>query len=842
LVSKQLTYAQGNQNAQLGNKDRKGTSDSIVVKADTVNYKIASSDLKSAVKYEAIDSIVYDAESKMFYLYNNGKIAYDDLNLTASEIQFNTDSNLLMAYHVGAITDTTEMPIFTQGEQLFNFDTLQYNFKSQRALVQEAHTKYGEGFITSERVKRNADQSIYGIKSIYSTCELDTPHFGIYANKIKVIPNVVGISGPARLYIESIPTPIVLPFAIYPLTKGQKAGFILPQYGFEFNRGFGLRSGGYYFPINDYVDLKILGDIYTYGSWRFGGVSTYTKKYNYSGSVEVSISDNKLESEQFSRNAANRTFSVNWQHRIDPKKLNNANFSASVRVTSSNNNKFNFNQNINNFLENKYGSSITYSKTWPGKPYNLTISANHNQDNNTRRFEIRLPEVQFSANGITPFARKIIIGKQRWYEKINVNYSARGVNTLEFYDTAFSIARLKLNDFKNGLQHTLSSSYNTTVLKYFNFGVTANYNEYWYSKRQRREYDDVINRIDTTITNNFFAARDYGFSSSLTTTIYGTKMFKRGKIRGIRHTMIPSIDFRYNPDFSKSPFNSYYTTFLDTTGISRNLSYYEGSIIGRPGSGRNGSIGFNLRNTVAAKILNIKDTANSIKKISILDNFGISTSYNLAADSFQLAPLSYNWSTSLLGGKLNLRGSGSWSWYGWDYENRRESKELAWQRHGKVMRFQGSEIVMSTSLQSLKNQGAVASTADQQRSFGFDQYNYYDFNIPWDVRLDATLRATRGLTKDGLRDTINYLPTARIDGNITLTENWKLGARTGFDVINKRINDSQITLSRDLHCWEMSIGFVPFGSARGYNFTLAPKSGMLHDLRVTRNKSFWDYR
>jgi hypothetical protein len=847
LVCKQLTYAQGN-------AVRSGTSkidtlqsrlqDSTLLPKDTLNYTVAQSDLKAEVIYEAQDSIIYDAEKKIFLLYSKGKILYDDLDLQASEISFNTDSSTLEAYHAGAVTDTTELPVFKQGEQVFTFDSLRFNFKSQRALVQEAHTKYGEGYITSEQVKRNQDQSIYGLKSIYSTCELDTPHFGIYAQKIKVIPNVVGISGPARLYIESIPTPVILPFALYPLSKGQKAGFILPTYGFEVNRGFGLRSGGYYFPINDYVDLKLLGDIYTYGSWRFGSVSTYTKKYSYGGSLEASVSNNKIESEQFQDNAANRTFSVVWSHRIDPRKLRNANFNAMVRITSSNNNKFNFNQNVNNYLENKYGSSITYSKTWTGKPYNLTLSASHNQDNSTRLFEIRLPEVVFTASGLTPFARKIIIGKQRWYEKININYNSRAINNIEFYDTAFSLARVRMNDFKNGIEHKLSTSYNVSILKYFNFGMNASYNEFWYSKKTQRNYNSNSKRIDTVMNNGFYTARDFRLGASLSTTIYGTKLFKKGTVRGLRHTMVPSLSFGYNPDFTASPFNSFYQAFLDSTTTMRNLSYYEGAIIGRPTATKSGNIGFSVRNSIQAKIRDSKDTSNPIKKVTILDNLNFNINYDLAADSFALSELTYNYSTSLLKGKLNVNGRGSWDPYGWDYENRRRDKTLAISSMGKLARFRQFEMNLGTSFRSLQKSGdAIAQpTSDIQRSMGSSLYNYYDFTIPWDVTIDAQFRMSNDLSADGLRDSMRYNPTVRFGGNVTLTENWKLGANTGYDFKNKQINLSEIRLSRDLHCWEMSIIVIPFGGARSYNFALAPKSSMLHDLRVTRQKSFWDYR
>jgi predicted HicB family RNase H-like nuclease len=828
-----------------GIKDTSKVSDIIkkdsITKVDSINYKISESDLKAKVQYEATDSIVYDAENKIFMLYTKAKIVYDDLKLDADAIEYNTDSSTLRAQFEGIQTDSTELPIFTQGDQTFTFDTLLYNFKSQRALVQDAHTKYGEGYITSTQVKRNKDQSIYGWQSIYSTCELDTPHFGIYAKKIKVIPNVVGISGPARLYIDKVPTPIILPFALYPLSKGQKAGFILPTYGFENNRGFALRNGGYYFPINEYVDLKILGDIYTYGSWSFGAVSTYTKKYSYGGDFDIRFGDNKIQSEQFQNNSGNRTFKIGWNHRIDPRKLNGASFNARVNFSSSNNNRFNFNQSVTNYLENQSNSSISYSKQFAGK-YSFTIAATHNQNNTTRAYQISLPDFTFVANNLTPFARKNGVGKQKWYERINVNYTSTARNNLSFYDSAFSFRNLRFSDFRNGLQHTLGSSFSTMVAKYFNFNIGGNYNEYWFSRRTFRQYNPGAERIDTTVNNGFFAARDFNFSTGLTTTIYGTKLFKKGKIRGIRHMMIPNIGFSYMPNFAAAPYDFFYRTFLDSFYRPTQLSYYEGSVVGSPQTGKSGSINFSINNSLSAKIFNAKDTANPLKKISILDNFNMSTSYNLAADSFNLSNLQYNFSTTLFGGRFNLRGGGNNSFYKWDYELNRLVDTLLIFSDRKLSRFNGFNFNVSTSFKSLSKDSKPNMNADIARSFGFNEYNFYDFNVPWDVNLDVSFNASRQITRDRLRDSVAYSPTITIGGNITITENWKLGCNTGYDFQNKRTNLTDIRLSRDLHCWEMTFQVSPFGNTKSYNFTLAPKSSLLHDLRVTRQKTFWDYR
>jgi LptD protein len=813
----------------------------IITKTDSI--KLAKSDLKGEVKYKAKDSIVYDAENKIFLFYNKGNILYDDLELNSDAIEYNIDSSTLVASPTDtAITDSTEKPLFKQADQLFTFSKLQYNFKSQRALVEGAKTQYNDGFIISKQIKRNQDKSIFGLTNIYTTCNLDTPHFGIYAKKIKIIPDLVGISGPAQLVIENIPTPLVLPFGIFPLKKGEHAGFILPKYNFEQRRGFGLTNFGYYIPISEYMNLRLNGDIFSFGSYRANASTTYTKRYAFSGNLNVSYSKNVTERFDDVFYDKSNSFSVNWSHSIDPKLLRGATFNASVNIGSSNNNQFNFNNSLEKYLNNTLSSTITYSKSWKGKPYYLAINASHSQNNTTRRFDIRLPEISFAASGLTPFAKKNIIGKPKWYDKISVNYSANAINTISFFDTAFTMSTLQFNNFNNGIEQKLSTAYNTTILKFFNWNISANYAEFWNTKKQFQYYDIATQEIDTTINNGFFTARSYTASTGLTSNIYGLKTFKSGRLRGIRHHASPTISLNYTPDFADPFYNYYYQTFLDKSFNRRQLYYYEGTPIGRPGTGKSGNISFGLTNNLQVKLKSKSDSSNGgIKKIAIFDNFNFNTSYNIIADSNNWAPLSIGYTTNIAN-KFRVTGGADFDFYSADtnrnnYNTR--SKYLEYAINKKPLRFNGTSMQIST------NYGSAKKTSVTKKDTTHNQINkveseYLNNSVSWTININANFALRNTYIKTSKKDTLTFTGDVNFNGDIGLTENWKLNYRSGYSFTSKGITGSEIGITRNLHCWEMSFAIIPFGFARGYVFSLHPKSSILKDLDIRRQRNFND--
>lgn len=812
----------------------------------TLNYKVANSELKSAVNYASEDSIVYDAATKEFIFYRKGNIIYDDLHLDADFVRYRVDSSTLMASRLDSVqSDSTLDPNFKQADQEFTFDTLMYNFKSQRAYVEGARTQYGEGYIISVGIKRNNDKTITGKSNIYTTCNLEHPHFGIAASKIKIIPDVAAVSGPAHIVIEDIHTPVYLPFGIFPLKKGQNAGFILPRYGFELNRGFGLSQGGYYIPINQYMDLKLLADIYSLGSWSAGAQLNYNKRYSYNGNFGFNFSKVKSESNGNFLGIEANTFRTDLVHTINPKKLRGATLGADIHIASSNNNRINFYNNVNNIIDNTLTSNISYMKSFGKGRYNFTAALGHTQNNSTRFFNVRLPELNFSANGLTPFANKNGVGAPKWYDKISVNYTAKATNQLDFYDTAFNIRNMDFSTFRNGMVQNLSSSYNSKFLKYINFNVSANYNEFWYSKSTFRYYDPIKGRVDTINDKGFKTSRSFSTSAGFGTNIYGLVTSKRGYVRAIRHVAIPSINFNYSPAFGSGIYNYWYTTALNQNLDPVRLSSFEQGIYGGPTDAENGSIGFNLRNTLEAKVKTKGDSAKAFKKIRLLDNFTFNTSYNIAADSFKWSNLVLNYSSSLFDNRLGINGVTSWDPYGKDFNTGRRTKEFAYETNGKVARLLNTQLNLQTSFRSKEKIASNKSDGNKDevnRAMEFRPYQYLDFNIPWSVSLRVSAGIQPRFDNEAKRDTMSKELSFTVDGDLSLTEYWKITYNTGYNFVRKEVNVTNISLVRDLHCWTLSLGAIPSGDFRSYTITLQPKSSMLQQAKLSRNKSFWDAR
>jgi LptD protein len=844
LFGNTLTFAQTDIEVNKPNLSKRANKDSIVNIIDTNSkiikaIKLAKSDLKTEVKYKAQDSIIYDADTKTFLLYKKGNIIYDDLELNSDAIIYNVDSSTLSASMTDTVvTDSTEKPLFKQADQQFTFSNLAYNFKSQRAIVEGAKTQYNDGFIISNQIKRNQDKSIFGLRNIYTTCSLDTPHFGIYAKKIKVIPNLVGISGPAQLVIENIPTPLVLPFGIFPLKKGEHAGFILPKYNFELRRGFGLTNFGYYIPINDYMNLRLTGDIFSFGSYRVNATSNYIKRYKYNGGINIGYSKNIIERNEDVFYDQSNSFNISWNHSIDPKLLRGASFSANVNIASSNNNQFNFNNNIDRYLNNTLSSSISYSKNWKGKPYNFSIVAGHDQNNTTRLFTLRLPTITFGASGLTPFVRKNMIGKPKWYEKISFTYNATAINTLSFYDTAFTASTISVRNMNNGIEQRVNSGYNTTILKYLNWNINASYNEYWYSKKLFQFYNIGRASLDTILNNGFYAARNYSFGTGLTTNIFGLKTFKKGWLRGIRHHLTPKVDLNYTPDFGSPFYNFYYETFLDKNFGKRQVFYYDGAPIGRPAVGKSGSIGLGLGNTLQVKIKNNKDTTNGgITKVAVFDNFDFRTSYNLLADSNNWAPITFGYSANIAN-VLRITGGGELDMYAADTSINQvyRAKYYQYTINNNPLRFNGANLRFSKDFTS--DNKTKKNNTDTTKKAALSDYLHND--ITWSVSLNANFSVTNRYIKRSRKDTVEWNGDFNFSGNIGLTENWKVTFSSGYRIVTKEIVASSIGIQRNLHCWEMSFNIIPFGFARGYEFSLRPKSSLLKDLNVRRQRNFND--
>jgi hypothetical protein len=825
-------------------------SDSIKVvsKEEELGIKISKDALPAVVTTSARDSAVLNMKQNQFYLYGDAKANYEETSIQSGVLIFNQKTNVLSAIPqldtAGKKISTQE---FKQGEETFTYDTLKYNFKSKRAIVRNAHSKYGDGFVISEQVKRNPDESIYGLRSIYTTCNLDHPHFGIRARKIKVIPGRIIASGPANLEIMDIPTPLFLPFGMFPIKQGQRSGFILPTYTLEERRGLGLQRGGYYFAVNDNVGIISQFDIFSKGSWAVFTTAQYANRYRYNGSLALNYAYQKWGEAYEANSSISKDFNVTWTHQADAKAHPGTSFSASVNFGTRSYNALN-GMNINTSLNNQYNSSISYGKTWVGKPYSLTIAARHSQNTLDGSLSITLPDINFNLGQFSPFQRKEMSGNPRWYEKITVSYSVSAMNRLNTYDSLFSLQTIAFNDMDNGIKHSASIQTTYNLFRYFNWNISVPYNEYWNTRQRYIRYNPALGRNDSTTINGFFASRDFSVTSGLSTRIYGMKLFRKGKIAGLRHVITPNIGFTYQPGFANSPFGYMYE-YVDMDGFRRFSSPYGDSPIGGPNNPDNqGSINFNLGNTLQMKVRNRDSTGKAgTKIISLIDGFSIGGNYNLFADSFRMSNINMNFRTSILQ-VFNIQASATFDPYRYNESGRKTPQylintggglaKLTSAQAGLSMTFRGEKKNKEEQKEAENNNGEV------KRLLQNGGYNdYYDFNIPWNLSVNAGVNLSRRYNSDG-SDTLIYSPNLTFNGGFNLTERWKVDVTsglqfTGFQKI-RLTEATQINVSRDLHCWQMSLNLVPFGFYRSFNFTLQVKSAVLQDLKLTRRRAYQD--
>lgn len=807
----------------------------------SLGIKISKDALTSIVTADARDSAVLNMKTNLFYLYGKAKVKYEDLELGAGQISYQQSSNIVTAAPYAAGKDTSkEKQTFTQGKEKFTYDSLQYNFKSKRAIVRNVRSQYGEGYVYSEQVKRNPDQTIYGSHSIYTTCALDTPHFGIYAKKIKVIPGKVIVSGPANLCIEGVPTPLVLPFGLFPVSAKQKSGFILPTYTIEQARGLGLLNGGYYMYLNDHVDVLAQTNFYTKGSYAVSGATDYASMYHYRGTVNFSYAYNKTGEDFEPTATVQKDFMLNWRHQSDGKSVPGQSFNASVQAGTSSfysNNSYDANQ----ILQNQYQSNISYSKNWQGKPFGLTISALHSQNTTTKQVNVTLPSLNFHVTQLNPFQRKTSVGSH-WYDKITTSYTVDVLNRTSFYDSTFSFSRLSLDNFQSGIHHTVPISAAYTIFRYINMSFNVNYNEYWLTDKLYEQYDDVKRTTDSIDTHGFYTARDFNAGVTFSTRIYGMKLFKKGSLRGIRHVLSPTVGFSYHPDFGASPFNYYYRSRIDSSNNYIYKSPYATSIVGFPPYGKAGQVNMGINNNLQIKVRSAKDTVSGFKNVTLIDALGVNASYNPAVDSFQWSNLSANFRTNVLD-KVNISSSATFATYAFDYANGRQLKQLSIERGGPPGRFTGGQISLGSNFHSKPKTGDKNPTNSEEyarimRNAGYN--DYVDFNIPWSFNFSYSLNANKSYSPYSHKDTTVLNQTLTFSGELQITARWKTVVSSGYNFDYRQLTLTTIDIYRDLHCWAMHLQTVPFGPRKSYSFTINVKSAILQDLKLMRRRDYRD--
>lgn len=799
------------------------------VKIDTVKVVEPTGALRSKVEYSATDSIQFDVKTQTVYLYGNAEVSYEDINLKAAFIEVNWSTETLFAK--GAKDSTGKdigLPVFSENNQNFTAYAIRYNFNSKKGKITQVTTQEGEGYIHGENVKKDEQNNFYIKNGVYTTCNLDTPHYYIGARKLKVIQDDKVITGPAYLVIENVPTPFAIPFGYFPNKKGQVSGILIPSYGESTSLGFYLSNGGYYFGINDYLDLTLKGDIYTKGSWKVNTSSNYNKRYRYQGNLNLGYAITKLGEEELSNYSKSTDFFIRWNHRTDPKARPNSTFTAKVNA-GSNSYFQNTSYNANDYLSNTFSSSVSYAKAGAGKPYNFSLNATHEQNNLNKTVNVTLPHFMFGLNRLYPFKSKNSV-EPKWYHKIGVSYSADARNTLSTTDSLL-FKEESLTQLKNGMQHVIPVSTSFKLFKYFSLSPSFNYTERWYLKTIEKHFDTTANRALNDTVKGFKAARDFSFSTSFSTRVYGMLLFKKGPLKAIRHVITPSTSFAYRPDFGAPEWGYYQYVKSDILGTITPYSIFETGIYGGPSMGRSGTLSFNIDNNLEMKVKSKRDTISGIKKIKLLESFNVGTSYNLAADSLNWSSLNINGRTVLFE-KININFSGIADPYVIDSLGKRLNKfEL--KENSRIARLTNANLSIGFSLNKKAVSSMEKKTPEQLSTTNINASNYVDFSIPWNLSVNYSLYYTKTITET-VTQSLNF------NGDVNLTPKWKIGFTSGYDFINEDFTYTTISIYRDLHCWEMSFTWIPFGFHQSYNFQINVKASILRDLKLNRKRDWYD--
>ena len=823
-------------------------TDSLLNITDTL--KLSKDSIDTPIDYNASDSGILIVETREFLLYGKAKTNYQDLKIEAATIRYNQQSKMVKAY---GSTDSTgkldSKPVFIQGEMKSISDTISFNMESGKGLTKNTFFQEGEIYVNAISLKKMSDSVVYAKKARFTTCNLDTPHFAFRTGRMKIINNKLGISGPTFPEFEGVPMPIGIPFGIFPLNRGRHSGILAPAFTASEDFGLGLEGLGYYKVINDYLDFTTRANIYSYGGWNANLNSKYIKRYAFTGGVNLTLQNTKSlnrsggTGDEFNQN---KSFMLNWSHSRDNRARPGTSFSANVNFGSSRFNRLLLNNPMQNF-QNQLSSSISYSKDWRGK-YNLSVNANHNQNNNLRLVNLQLPTVNFNVVTLYPFQSKEQIGAGKWYEKIGIGYSGNVQNQLSFYDTAFNFKRL-LDTAQWGAVHNIPLSMSLPALGPVTISPSISYEERWYGQRFLRSWNSANKKVDTVKNRGLYTARQMSFGISAATRIFGTYTFgKNSSIKGIRHEIRPTISMNYQPDMAAA---YHYSSQVDSTGRTFRFSQYEGGVIGSFAEGSFGGIGFGVDNLLEMKVRDKSDSTAKDKKVKLIEGFGFSSSYNMLADSFKLGNFNL-YARSTLFEKININASATLDPYDVDNKGYRLKTFAFDPKAFKFGRITSGSVAISTSFSSKSKDGKsekdkelpidpFLTPDEQQRQLQFAKSNpaeFTDFNIPWTLSFSYSLSFNKQLKPDYSGFETKTFSSLNFNGDFSLSEKWKVGGTGYYDVSMGGLQQFSMFISREMHCWQMSINVMPVGIFRSFNITVNPKSGILRDLKINRSRVF----
>lgn len=864
------------------------TAKADTVKVDTLKRKAG---IDSPVEYTAEDSMIYDAHSGLAFLYGRAQVNHLNMQLTAAKIAMNMDSSLV---HAEARPDSTaegglaERPIYHQGNDEYDSERMSFNFKTKKGFIHNVKTQQGDGYMVSEKSKRTADGTLYLEHARYTTCDAKHPHFYLALSRAKVRPGKETVFGPAHLVVEDVPLPLAIPYGFFPFNKKYSSGFIMPSYGDETSRGFYLRDGGYYLALSDYMDLKLLGEIYTKGSWGVSAETNYNKRYRYRGNVYFSYLRTVEGEKNMPDYAVTKSLKIQWTHTKDAKSSPNTTFSARVNFASENYERKNLESMYNplSYTQSTRASSVSFSHTFTDIGLSISASANLTQNMRDSSIAVTLPDLSISLSRFYPFRRKHQVGKERWYEKISMSYTGQVSNSITTKENLLFKSNL-IKDWRNGFQHRIPIDATFQLFKYINISPSFSFRDIMYASRINRSWDREAQRELADTTYGFYNLYDWNVGISANTTLYGfykPLKFLGTKIQAIRHVFKPSVTFSYAPDFTTSRYG-YRKQYerVDAAGNSSWVSYspYSGGIYGYPSGTKQGLISMSVSNNLEMKVRSDRDTT-GFRKISLIDELSASLSYNLAAKK---QPWS-NLSTRLrlkLGKNKTFSMAAVWATYAYKFNEQGQvvtSDRTEWS-YGRFGRFQGMSQNLSYTfnnqtwkklMDKLHGRGKSSTSADvastdasttnaedanvdpdlrtghdggkgkKKEKAKVDADGYLTFSIPWSLTLSYGITMAEDRTKQinvrRMRYPFSFTQTLNASGYVRISDGWNISFNSGYDFEMHRISMTTMSLSRDLHCFEMSASIVlkPYSS---FNFTFRARASELADaLKWDKRSSY----
>ena len=848
------------QTDSLNRKDSLG-ADTVVVRVDSV-APTKKQPLDAPVIYESNDSTTFTLGGAAT-LYGSGKVNYQNIELAAEVISMNLDSSTVHAYGIKDTTGTIKgKPVFKEGETAYDTETISYNFKSKKAGITDIITQQGEGYVTGSRAKKGANDEIFMEHGRYTTCDHhDHPHFYMQLTRAKVRPKKNVVTGPAYLVVEDVPLPLAVPFFFFPFSSSYSSGFIMPTYMDDSSRGFGLAEGGYYFAMSDIMDLKLTGDIFTKGSWRLSGLTNYNKRYKYSGTLQADYQVTKTGDKGMPDYTVAKDFKVVWNHRQDAKASPNSTFSASVNFSTSSYERSNINNLYNSQLltQNTKTSSISYSRSFPDIGLTLSGTTNIAQTMRDSSIAVTLPDLNITLSRLFPFKRKKAAGAERWYEKISVSYTGRLTNSIRTKDDR--LFKTGISGWENAMNHNIPVSATFTLFKYLQVNPSVNYTERWYTRKINQTYNEETGRLEQNMNdtiNGFYRVSNYSASLSLSTKLYGMykPLFMKKKEIQIRHVVTPQVGISGAPAFSK-----YWEEYTDNNGNTQYYSPYTGQPFGVPSREGSGTVSFSIANNLEMKYYDAKK--DTLKKVSLIDDLSVNMSYNMAAKEKPWSPLSMNLRLKLTK-NYTFNMNASFATYAYTFDksgNVVEGNRTEWS-YGRFGRFQGygSSFNYTFNNDTWKkwfgpkedekdkdkkesedgdgedSEGTEDGTTTKKvEKAQADPDGYQVFKMPWSLSFSYsfTIREdrTKPINRYSMRYPFTYTHNINMNGNVKISNNWSLSFNSGYDFQAKEITQTSCTISRDLHCFNLSASLSPFGRWKYYNVTIRANASILQDLK-----------